>query len=250
MSDDDVNQTSTILFRHEDPIVELKAFLGEVDYHIFHDNMFLALKLIARKLPVIKEKIEQSVIKVPKDYIFPTIIEKRIDAIWNGGCKYAYKDDSALDDWRTFCYHYPFKPEDYVDIIDLPKYKNMIPVNKLKDDNLLVQIRERLPMVVAFETSDWATIVSEGGFTYETSEGIKKKIQREDLESWTIFVNYASKHVYHALMDDFDLFFMKCWAKVDTSLSKILDQSDFDGNFEETTPAQMFTPMEIPSDEF
>lgn len=219
-------QPSSILFRHKDFTQHISSVLGAIDFHQNYDNSFNRAKLIMKFLPELIIAIESDVCKVPKDFKETKLPELKkhaykLDKIWNGDC---FK--TSLDGVHKFHYEYP--EEAYDEIVKMPRLKNMVPVNELKDDTLWIQVREPLPIKYAFNRTNWAILVQEGGFSIQTNEGSVAKISEEDMDSTDKFTYVYSRDVYHNIVDDETLFFDRHWFPISVICQDILDKAEFE----------------------
>ena len=220
MSQDQNYQPKSVLFRNQDFTQYISAGMGIIDFGSYFDNEMSKNKFIMKFIKQIKLAIEHGVCKVPKDYVFPEKEAYCLDAIWNGTCYYGVLKNPFL---RRF--HY-FKPEEpYDEIVQLPKFRNMIPNQKISDETLLIQIRESIPLKYAFEGSSYATLINDAGLTHQMSDGSMPKFSQQDMNSLTMKSYNITRQVFNSLMEDFEYFFNENWNIISISFQKIIDHS-------------------------
>lgn len=229
-------QPKSIIFRKDDFTDFISKGMGIVDFDTFYDNEMSKDKFIIKFVNQIVIAIETGVCKVPKTYKFPIIYAERLDKIWNGVCYYGITKRPFT---RKFLYDYP--EENYDEIIQLPKFRNMTPVGKIADETLLLQVREAIPIKYAFEGSSYATLLSDGKMIHAMSDGMMPKFTQEDMQSLTKKSYFYTRPVFNRFMEDFEHFFNYNWNHISVSLQTILDFSDIGLNFLE--------PSEIEQDE-
>src|SRR3990167_3976968 len=229
-------QPKSIIFRKDDFTDFISKGMGIVDFDTFYDNEMSKNKFIVKFVNQIMIAIETDVCKVPKTYKFPTDYAKRLDNIWNGTCYYGINKRPFT---RKFLYDIP--EERYDELIELPKFKNMIPVGKIADETLLIQVRESIPIKYAFEGSSYATLLSDGKLIHAMSDGMLPKFTQDDMQSLTKKSYFYTRPVFNRFMEDFEHFFNDNWNHISVSLQEILDYSDIGLNFLE--------PSEIDEDE-
>jgi hypothetical protein len=200
--------------------------MGIVDFDTFYDNEMLKNKFIIKFVNQIIIAIDTGVCKVKKDYKFPYTYAKNLDSIWNGTCYYGVNKSPFT---RKFLYDYP--EERYDELIQLPKFRNMMPVGQIADETLLIQVRESLPIKYAFEGASYATLLSDGRLTHAMSDGMIPKFTQDDLQSLKIKSYYYTRPVFNRFMEDFEHFFNANWNHISVSLQEILDYSDIGLNF-------------------
>lgn len=212
-------QPKSVLVRNADFTQYISTGQGIIDFDSFYDNEMAKNKFIIKFVNQVKLAIDTKVCKVPKDFKFPDEYADRLDKIWNGNAFYGINQDPFR---RKFLYYYPSNDE-YQEVIPLPKFKNMIPVNKIADETLLIQVREEWAMRYAVEGSSYVSLINNGGFMHGMSDGGMPMFSEDDMESLTLKTYYYSRPVYNSLMNDFEHFFNDSWNHISIEFQKIID---------------------------
>ena len=113
--------------------------------------------------------------------------------------------------------------EEFYEVIPLPKFKNMIPVNKIADETMLIQLREDWTMKYAVEGSSYVSLINNGGFMHQMSDGGMPMFSEEDMQSETLRTYFYSRPVFNSLMNDFEYFFNANWNVISIEFQKIID---------------------------
>ena len=235
MSEQEQYQPKSILFRNQDFTQYVSAGMGIIDFGTYFDNEFSKNKFIIKFVNQVRIAVENKVCKVPKNFVFPHTYAQKLDKIWNGTCYYGINKRPFS---RKFLYAVP--EDRYDELIQLPKFRNMIPVNKIADETLLLQVREAIPIKYAFEGSSYATLLSDGKMIHAMSDGMMPKFTQEDMQSLTKKSYFYTRPVFNSLMEDFEHFFNESWNHISIELQKIIDNSGIGLNFDfdesETAP--------------
>lgn len=210
--------------------------MGIVDFGTYFDNEMSKNKYIIKLVNQVRIAIEEKVCKTPKDYTFPHTYSNNLDKMWNGTCYYGINKRPFI---RKFLYDTP--EEDFDEVIPLPKFRNMIPVNKIADETLLIQCREAIPIKYAFEGASYATLLSDGHLIHAMSDGMMPKFTQEDMQSLVKKSYYYTRPVFNRFMEDFEQFFNYNWNHISVSFQKLIDNSGIGLNFDfdEVETAQM-----------
>lgn len=229
----EAHQPKSIIYRSQDFVQYMSAGLGVLDWQGEFDNEFAKNKFIMKFINQVELAIHNPKLKLelPKDYEYPQEYITKLDRIWNGNTFYGIRQEPFV---RKFLYQYPSQEENYYDVIPLPKLKNMIPVNKIADETMLIQLREAWQLKYALEGSSYASLINNAGFMHQMSDGGVPMFSEEDMQSDTMKTYYYSRQVYNSLMEDFDYFFNDAWNHVSISYQMIIDaseQSEFSSMF-------------------
>lgn len=96
-----------------------------------------------------------------------------------------------------------------IEYVPLPKLRNMVPVQQLKEDTWGIQIREKGSLRYFWEGANYATVIEDGNFKHYTAEGIIPRIEPHDMYSLTKEAYVMHRPVYHFYMADMSYFFQK-----------------------------------------
>src|SRR3990167_1668677 len=213
-------QPKSIIFRKDGFEDYISKGMGLVDFDTFYDNEMLKNKFIIKFVNQIKIAIDTGVCKVPKKYKFPVEKAENLDNIWNGTCYYGINKRPFT---RKFLYDIP--ETRYDELIQLPKFRNMMPIGKIADETLLIQVRESIPIKYAFEGSSYATLLSDGKLIHAMSDGMMPKFTQEDLQSLTKKSYFYTRQVFNSFMEDFEHFFNDSWNHISIEFQRIIDNS-------------------------
>jgi len=202
----------------------MSGAMGVIDFQGYFDNEFAKNKFVVKFIKQVQLAIETKNLKLelPKDYNFPYQYTTRLDKIWNGNTFYGIRQEPFS---RKFLYDYPSPEDNYYDVIPLPKLKNMIPVNKIADDTMLIQLREAWQLKYALEGSSYVSLINNAGFMHQMSDGGLPMFTEDDMQSDTIKTYHYSRQVYNSLMEDFDYFFNDAWNHISINFQMIIDAS-------------------------
>ena len=96
------------------------------------------------------------------------------------------------------------------EIIAMPRLKNMVPIGEVdSENNWGIQIRESMPLRYAWETANYATIINDGKFMHQLSDGSIPKFEQQDMKSLKIRTSILHREVYNGIMDILPKWFNK-----------------------------------------
>lgn len=95
---------------------------------------------------------------------------------------------------------YSLKP--HQKIIHYPALKKMSPIGKLRDDTLGIQIRDVVPLSLAWEGHDIAQMVTSGNWVYKFGNQVQPMFNRpEDISYSDAWTSYISRDFFHFAID-------------------------------------------------
>jgi len=215
----DSYQPKTVIWRESNYEVHLGQVLGVLDFDNNFDNQFQKWKLMIQLITDVQEAIKQDIIplktKGKTDLIpNPKAIEK-MEKIWNGQTFLGViKDHNGTQVLlRELFYEKP--DETYLhkdekgkvldtfsrEVIPMPKLKNMIPIGEIDSEYWGIQIRESMPLRYAWQGANYATIINDGKFVHNLSDGLIPKITAQDMNSVIKRTSILHRPVYNAIMD-------------------------------------------------
>lgn len=237
----DVYQPKTVIWREPNYEVHLGQVLGVLDYDNNFDNRFQKWKLMMQFIDDILEAIRQEIIPLrTKERLDlmpnPTAI-MRMDKIWHGqtylGVIKSHDETKTLI--RDLFYEIPddfyeLKDESgkvidtfYREIIPMPRLKNMVPIGEAdSENNWGIQIRESVALKHAWETANYATIVNDGKFMHQLSDGSLPKFEQQDMKSLVIRTAILHRDVYNGIMDILPKWFDKNYVVFAGNVQKIM----------------------------
>jgi len=113
--------------------------------------------------------------------------------------------------------------EFFREVIPLPKIKNMIPVGEISDkDSWGIQIRESMALRYAWQGANYATIINDGKFVHNLSDGLIPKIDAQDMKSIIKRTYILHKPVYNAIMDILPRYFNQNYFVFAGNIQKIM----------------------------
>ena len=224
---DETYQPRSVIWREPNYEVHLGQVLGVLDYDNNFDNTFQKWKLMIQFIDDVMEAIKQDIIplgsKKRLDLIPNSKAMMKMDKIWHGqtylGVIKSHDETQTLV--RDLFYELPdnfYKLKDESgkvidtftrEIIPMPRLKNMVPVGEIDSDNWGIQIRESMPLRYAWETANYATIVNDGKFMHQLSDGSIPKFEQQDMKSLVIRTSILHREVYNGIMDILPKWFNK-----------------------------------------
>ena len=257
----DVYQPKTVIWREPNYEVHLGQVLGVLDYDNNFDNTFQKWKLMIQFIDDVMEAITQDIIPLKSKGKLELMPNQKaimkMNRIWYGqtylGVIKNHNETQTLS--RDLFYELPsdeyqLKDESgkvidtyYREIIPMPKLKNMIPVGEIDSDYWGIRIRESMPLKYAWETANYATIINDGMFVHNLSDGLVPKIEPEDMKSLTKRTSILHREVYNAVMDILPIWFNKNYYIFAGNVQKIMrwmkeDDTSMFSEIEEEVPAE------------
>jgi len=217
----DITQAKSIVYHPVNFADYLQQTLGVLNYNQDYDQFFQQAKNAISIVEETREAIRQGVVDLEgSDVELSEVSYQRLLKVWKGRCYLLINRDNGIE--RKFAYNIPEDYQKYDEIIPLPAMQNLIPVGNIEQQVWGIQIRESVALKYAFENADWATVVSEGKFTFQTSEGAVKKITREDMESTTKKTYFVSRSYFNNIVDIEKKFFYANWNPLKINLHRII----------------------------
>jgi len=216
MADDSVYQPKTVIWR-TDIVDHIEAVMGVLDFDQNFDNEYQKFKLAMNFVKEVQVNIKRKVIDLKEQY--DKLKPRRepiykMDRIWNGGCWLGViRDKNEIRVVRReFFYEEPpstFKVKDFDgkwidwkrEVIEMPKYKKLAPIQQLKDDTWGIHQRNIMDTKRAWEASQYGTVVEDGKFKFNTSQGQIAKFEANEMNEATNRTNIISRPVHYELSD-------------------------------------------------
>jgi len=237
----DTYQPKSVIWREKDYEVHIGQVMGVLDYNENFDNAFQRWKLVMQFTEDVKEAIRQGIIPL-KDKNKLEELEPdaqaimKMEKIWHGTTylRVIMDHDSSRVLGKELFYEKPSdeyenKDEDGklldtypCEVIQMPKLKNMIPVGDTNNENWGIQIRETMPLKYAWQGANFATVVKDGKFIHNLSDGMIPKIDASDMDSMIKVTYILNRAVYNAIMDILPMFFNKNYFIFAGNMQKIL----------------------------
>ncbi len=243
MTDDQLDSVKKYTPRHPEFIYHLANEMGKLDSDMAFGNTFAQLQLMWNIMLEVDEAIIGKVIELPEELMPSKDLMYEMDMIWNGGCYlgvvrtpdgtgvlirklfFGFPPDSFVENGET----YHISGDEKHEMIAL---KKLIPVEQIKKETWGIQIRDTVPLYIAWEGAELGTILNEGKFVHEYSDGIIPKVTAEDLQSRTKRTNILHRPVHFKLSQDLTEQLQRRYARFSIQLQKILkhvDDNDFSG---------------------
>jgi len=234
-------QPRTVIWRESNYEVHLGQVLGVLDFDNNFDNQFQKWKLVIQFITDVIEAIKQEIIPLKKAEREDLIPNKdaiaKMDKIWNENTYLGVvkNHDNTQILLRELFYDkpdvvYQLKDESgkildefYREIIPLPKLKNMIPVGEISDkESWGIQIRESMALKYAWQGANYATIINDGKFVHNLSDGLIPKVDAQDMKSIIKRTYILHKPVYNAIMDILPKYFNQNYFIFAGNIQKIM----------------------------
>lgn len=217
----DITQAKSIVYHPVNFADYLQQTLGVLNYNQDYDQFFQQAKNAISIVEETREAIRQGVIDLNgSDVELSEISYQRLLKVWKGRCYLLIDRNNGIS--RKFAYDIPKDYQRYDEIIPLPAMQNLIPVGNIEQQVWGIQIRESVSLKYAFESIEWATVISDGKFMYQTSEGAVKKIKRGDMESITKKTYFVSRSYFNNIVDIEKKFFYVNWNPLKINLHRII----------------------------
>jgi hypothetical protein len=182
-------QPRSVIWREPNYEVHLGQVLGVLDFDNNFDNQFQKWKLMIQFITDVQEAIKQDIIPLKKKDKLelrpnPEAIDK-MQKIWNGQTFLGVikNQDGTQVLLRELFYQRPSEVYEHTDekgkvlgtymreIIPMPRLKNMIPIGEIDSEYWGIQIREAMSLKYAWEGANYATIINDGKFIHNLSDG-------------------------------------------------------------------------------
>jgi len=217
----DITQAKSIVYHPVNFADYLQQTLGVLNYNNDYDQFFQQAKNAISIVEEVREAIKQGVIDLKdSDVELSEVSYQKLLKVWKGRCYLLIDRSNGIQ--RKFAYDIPEDYQKYDEIVPLPAMQNLIPVGNIEQQVWGIQIRESVPLKYAFENIDWATVVSDGKFTFLTSEGAIKKISREDVESISKKTYFVSRSYFNNVVDIEKKFFYLNWNPLKINIHRII----------------------------
>lgn len=238
---DENYQPKTVIWREANFEVHLQQVLGVLDYDNNFDNTFQKWKLVIQLVYEVIEAIKQDIIPLQSKNRLDLLPNKdairKMNKIWNGQTflRVIRNHEGTKVLLREFFYKEPdpvFQQKDNkgrvidtfkTEIIPMPKLKNMVPIGKIDSDTWGIRIRESMPLKYAWETADYATVINDGKFVHNLSDGVIPKIEAQDMKSLIKRTCILHRPVYNTLMDILPKYFNKNYFVFAVNVHKIMN---------------------------
>lgn len=237
----DSYQPKTVIWREKDYEAHIGQVMGILDYNENFNNEFQRWKLVMQFIEDVKEAIRQEIIPLKEDNkeqeLTPDPVAiMKMEKIWHGTTwlRVIMDHDSSRVLGKEFFYEEPSEQYEHRDengklldtypceVIKMPKLKNMIPIGEISSEYWGIQIRETMPLKYAWQGANFATVVKDGKFIHNLSDGLIPKIDANDMNSMIKVTYILNRAIYNAIMDILPLFFNKNYFIFAGNMQKIL----------------------------
>jgi hypothetical protein len=196
--------------RNDSFIIDFKEKLGKRDSDEAFTNEFAQFKYTISLIDKMNNAIKYNLIKVPDELKPDKNVTDNISKIWLGGCFYGIILDEDGDTiFRKFFYDLPPKQfelnGELHDMIpmEIPPYSRLMPVNPIKEDTYVIQVRVEAPMSTFFSGASYSDVIVEGRFVNEENGKLLPKISQEEFDEGSLMVHYVHRPVYFMITGDY-----------------------------------------------
>lgn len=208
---------------------------GVIDANVDFDHTFLQWNLEMKYFRKIEEAIRMQVIgkptfrgnKIESEGIkINEVAWRKMKCIWYYGIDILIQRD--VTDQMILAYAPLYNPIKkllpHQRLIHYPALKRMNPVGKLADGGLGVFIRDLVPVPLAWEGHDIATMVTAGGFYTRYANGNVPYFRKpEDVSNSDAWTYYVSRPFFHSAIDILETEFMDAEAIVFIDNHRIIE---------------------------
>ena len=246
------NQPKKLMFHPPKFETFMMATTGVIDSNVDFDHTFLQWNLEMKYYKKVEEALRQQVIGRPtfrgnkiqsEGITINQVAWKKMRHIWLYGIDILIQRD--VTDQTVLAYAPLYDPikklHPHQRIIHYPALKRMNPVGKLADGGLGVFIRDLVPVPLAWEGHDIATMVTTGGFYYRYSNGNVPYFRTpQDVSNSDAWCYYVSRPFFHSAIDILETEFMIAEAIVFIDNHRIIE-SEVLGYLEKNLQEQKHT---------
>lgn len=234
-------QPRTVIWRESNYEVHLGQVLGVLDFDNNFDNTFQKWKLMIQFITDVMEAINQEIIPLKsakrEDLMPNKVAIAKMDKIWNENTYLGVvkNHDNTQILLREFFYEQPSAIYVHTDekgkvldeytreIVPFPKLKNMNPIGEIADPNSWgIQIRESMALRYAFQGANYATIINDGRFVHNLSDGLIPKFEAHEIKSLIKRTYILHRPVYNAIMDILPKYFNQNYFVFAGNIQKIM----------------------------
>ncbi len=238
---DDSYQPKQVIWREKDYEVHIGQVLGVLDFDTNFDNAFQKWKLTMQFIEDVKEAIRQEIIPLKEKNKLHELEPdaeaiRKMEKIWHGTTwlRVVMDSNSSRILARELFYEEPDETYEHKDekgkllgtypceVIRMPKLKNMIPIGEISSEYWGIQIRETMPLKYAWQGANFATVVKDGKFIHNLSDGLVPKIEASDMNSVIKVTYILNRAVYNGIMDILPMFFNRNYFIFAGNMQKIL----------------------------
>lgn len=208
---------------------------GVIDSNVDFDHTFLQWNLEMKYFKKVEEALKHGLVGKPsfrgngiikEGVTIDQVAWRKMKHIWFYGIDILIQRD--VTDQTVLAYAPLYSPIKkllpHQRLIHYPALKRMNPVGKLADGGLGVYIRDLVPVSLAWEGHDIATMVTAGGFYYKFSNGNKPYFTKpEDVSNSDAWTYYVSRPFFHSAIDILETEFSEAEAKVFIDNHKIIE---------------------------
>ncbi len=238
---DDSYQPKQVIWREKDYEVHIGQVLGVLDFDTNFDNSFQKWKLTMQFIDDVREAIRQGIIPLEAKGKLQELTPdedaiRKMEKIWHGTTYLRVIMDTNTSKVLAQELHFDEPDDTYehkdengkllgtypCEVIRLPKLKNMIPIGAIDTEYWGIQIRETMPLKYAWQGANFATVVKDGKFIHNLSDGLVPKIDASDMNSMVKVTYILSRAVYNSIMDILPMFFNKNYFIFAGNMQRIL----------------------------
>lgn len=208
---------------------------GVIDSNVDFDHTFLQWNLEMKYYRKVEEAIRNGIVGKPtfrghgikkEGITINPVAWRKMKHVWFYGIDILIQRD--VSDQVILAYAPLYNPikklMPHQRLIHYPALKRMNPVGKLADGGLGVYIRDLVPVPLAWEGHDIATMVTAGGFYYKFANGnIPYFNKPEDVSTSEAWTYYVSRPFFHSAIDILETEFTEASAVVFIDNHRIIE---------------------------
>lgn len=222
---DDSKQPKSIRYHSPDFGEVLQMFMGLNDADQGFDHFFLLCQNFMMFVPQVLESIRQGVIKTNVEIDMKAW--KRLEQIWYGHI-YLLVTRNQMNIGKVESREILFKPIEISwnqELIKLPALQNLNPVSHIKDNTMLIRIREPVPIRHALGGLDYKQVVLQGRFYWDYKDKrVPMFTSQDDIENNDGTTMHVSRKYFHWAINVEKKIFLRYFTIIYINLHKIINE--------------------------
>lgn len=222
---DDSKQPKSIRYHSPDFGEVLQMFMGLNDANQGFDHFFLLCQNFMMFVPQVLEAIRQGVIKTNVEVDMKAW--SRLKQIWEGRI-YLLVTRNQFNigkvESRDILFA-PIKTRWNQELIKLPSLQNLNPVTHIRDNTLLIRIREPVPIKYGLGSMDYKQVVVQGGFYWDFKDRrVPMFTSQNDIENSRAVSMSVGRNYFHTVINREKKTFLEYFTIVYINLHRIINE--------------------------